>query len=738
MSGIRDAVAKLPPVVPSNIKEIKAKLSEIVNQKAEETQNLPEIKELSAYLSRCWEAARDAKRDIQSQLHKSRLQRDSRYTDEQLQKIKNTGQPAVFMGITSVKCRAAEGMIRNILGEDIWDIDPTPIADVNPSVMSQISAEVIAATEANPEIMGDPNVQVEMFNTLHSQTLDAIQEKAKIANAKMKSKISDQLLESSWRKALDDATYNLVTYKAGFIKGPVARRVPTNTWEQDPATSKWKAVSKQTVQLYHYAPSPLDMYPSPSATSIDDGYQCEHHRLTRGDLFALIGVEGYDENSIRAALNEYSEGGLYDWMWEQDDKEDAEGRDASDSVTSPDPTIDAIEFWGSCSGKMLLDYGMTDDIIKDANEEYQINAWKIGKYVIKAVLNPYPMAKKPYRKTSFESAPGSYWGRGLPEIMEDIQAVCNSTVRALVDNQSACSGPQIIADISKLETDTNIEEMYPWKVWYFDSTTGSWSNNVKPLEFFNIDSHAAELMAIYEKFEMKASDYTGIPSYMYGSTNIQGSGRTSSGLAMLMNNANNGIKFVISHIDKDWIEPCITDQYNYNMVFDPDDSIKGDLRVSAHGATVLMQKEQLQLRVTEFMNMLSTNPIYIDIVGRLGIFRLMRESLKVLNLPYDYILPSEKEFNANDKDKQRLQQYDQFMQGMQQAMLATQQGQLPPDALLQMVMQFISSLMPQSQASPSLNQGGMNNQGTPANSPPEALPDGSQPGGESASYFRQS
>ena len=57
--------------------------------------------------------------------------------------------------------------------------------------------------------------------------------------------------------------------------------------------------------------------------------------------------------------------------------------------------------------------------VPDPAQEYDANVWVIGNYVIKAVLNYDPLGQKPYCKTSFIKCPGAFWGKGIPEIIED-------------------------------------------------------------------------------------------------------------------------------------------------------------------------------------------------------------------------------------------------------------------------------------------------------------------------------
>ena len=83
---------------------------------------------------------------------------------------------------------------------------------------------------------------------------------------------------------------------------------------------------------------------------------------------------------------------------------------------------------------MLIEWGLDEEEIEDEHREYDANVWIVGNYVIKAILNYDPLGEKPYAKTSFIKRPGAFWGSGIPEIIEDIQGVCNAAARALVNN----------------------------------------------------------------------------------------------------------------------------------------------------------------------------------------------------------------------------------------------------------------------------------------------------------------
>jgi hypothetical protein len=407
------------------------------------------------------------------------------------------------------------------------------------------------------------------------------------------------------------------------------------------------------------------MYPEPGITNIRDGYLFEHHPLTRMELADLIGVPGYDDDAIRKVL-EVGNG----QSWINQDVELIKEQEERKYHTEMRPTeiFDALEFWGKVSGKMLQEWGMTEDEVPDAAKEYDANVWIVGNYVIKAVLNYDPLGEKPYAKTSFIKCPGAFWGKGIPEIIEDIQNVCNAAARALVNNMGISSGPQVEVNLERLPANEDITQVYPWKIWQvMNDPAGS---SAPAVRFSQPDDNANTLMGVYDKFSRLADDHSGIPAYLYGDLNVQGAGRTSSGLSMLMGSAGKGIRQVVMHIDSDVIKPIVERQYVYNMRYDEDESIKGDLDIMPRGAINLANKEQMNVRRIEFLTA-TANPIDMEILGKEGRATILREVAKGLQMPVDEVLPS--------KEKTLFETRTQARLAMSQAQQAAQAAPTQPD-----------------------------------------------------------
>lgn len=605
----------------------------------QERQNQPVILGLAAHLRQCWDAARMAKKPIEQKMLRALRQRNGEYEADKLKQVRAQGGSEIYMMITEVKCRAAESWLRDILldnGSPPWDLQATPIPELSPAQAKEVQNEFAQKVLKMIEEVGQaptPEQMSELKEMVSQDYRFRILREAQTRADRMKTKIQDQFAQGGWEQSFNDFITDLVTYPAAFIKGPIVRRQRTLGWKTTPTGQTIVEPIERLGPEYERV-DPFRVYPEPGITNINDGYLFEHHKLTRTALSDLIGVPGYDEDAIRKVLEI---GNSQSWVNEDVELQKDEEERKYYTHMRPTTEFDALEFWGKVSGKMLREWGMSEDEVPDEAREYDANVWMVGNYVIKAVLNYDPLGEKPYAKTSFIKCPGAFWGKGIPEIIEDLQSVCNAAARALVNNMGISSGPQVEVNVERLPPNEDITTLAPWKIWQtINDPVGS---SAPAIRFTQPDSRASELMAVYEKFSRLADDHSGIPAYVYGDLNVQGAGRTSSGLSMLMGAAGKGIRQVVMHIDADVVKPIVMRQFVYNMRYDEDESIKGDVEVVAKGAINLAVKETVNIRRIEFLNA-TANPIDLEIIGKEGRATILREVAKGLQMPVEEVVPS--------------------------------------------------------------------------------------------------
>lgn len=618
--------------------------------------------ELAAHVNQCWDRAKFAKTEITERLLKCERQRRGVYDPDKAMDIARTGGSDIYMRLTDIKARAAANWINDVMlsgGRRAFQLDPAR----EPELPPEISAGIVdlVRLEMQEFVAAGGQVHPEAFRVrmeqVQDEIMDKMREEAKEKSFRMENKIEDQLNQGGFDDAFREFVDDFVTYPSAILKGPVIRRKKVMKWGPG-----YKPIIITDFVRKVERVSPHDAFPSPSASSIHDSYFIERHRLSRAALQAMRGTPGYSDADIDQVLERFGDSGFRQWLMGDQERDRLEGKPHARLYTKD--VIEAVEFWGSVSGKMLLSWGYKGKKI-DPMKEYECNVWVIGPFVIKAALNPDPLGMRPYEIAQWVPIPGSFWGTGLPEQMRDVQTLCNAAARSLANNMGIASGPQAEINVDRLPDGEDVTSMFPWKIW---QTTSDRTGGGQPaVRFFQPNMNAEALMNVYQYFSKQADEVTGIPNYVYGSSPAGGAGRTASGLSMLMDNAAKGIKAAISSIDN-VVSHLVQRLYIHNMIYDSDLSAKGDFKVVAKGAMGLVAKEQLQVRRNEFLQA-TANPVDLQIVGPQGRAYLLREVAKSLQMDTDKLVPTTEQIEF----KQQKQMQEQMAMAMQQPGM----GQLP-------------------------------------------------------------
>ncbi|MEB2499547.1 portal protein [Burkholderia cenocepacia] len=557
-------------------------------------QNSQPVSLLADHVRRAWQVNRDHRvaSGIEHVMLQCVRQRNGEYDEADRAKLDGID---VFINLTGLKCRSAESWIKDVLvnaADEPWTIEPTPIPELPDDLKSQVVDMVKSEVLARGYI--DALQIRERVKELKATAMHEIQRLAADASARMTEKINDQLQQGGWRAIFEQYQSDIVTYPAGVMKAPVIRNRRSLRWDGNRIVTTTEAI------MVCERVSPLDLYPSPEATNPQDANNLiERMRMTKARLYECIGLPYFDEDAIRLVIDEY-ESGFRDWL--SMDGERARAEKKQGSLWRDDETIDVLDFWGRVQGSVLQDWGIDVD---DRQAQYECNAWLVGNYVIRALLNPDPLGKRPYRVTSFNKLPGQFWGEGIPQLVRDVQRTANSAARALIRNMSFASGPVVEIDVDRLDdSEDRPDKIVPWSIRYTKSSNVPGGGG--PALRYNVaPSIAGDLQAIFTFYMRLADDFSGIPAYTYGNQEVGSAGRTMGGLSLLYGGALKGIKNVIMNIDRDCIEPMITSIWTHNMLYDPDPSIKADAKVIAKGAEGILQKEQAQARSIETLQVVT-------------------------------------------------------------------------------------------------------------------------------------
>lgn len=182
---------------------------------------------------------------------------------------------------------------------------------------------------------------------------------------------------------------------------------------------------------------------------------------------------------------------------------------------------------------------------------------------------------------------------------------------------------------------------------------------------------ARELMEVLELAQKHADTVTGIPAYSHGSQMAAGGGRTASGLAMLMDAAQRGIKQVIFSLDQDVMRPCVEYLYRFNLLTSDDASVKGDCEVDAGGLLSIISRDKNLSLIKELLVVLA-DPNKAAVVGEEGMAALLREYVRqAMYVNPDDIIPSKEALAA----RRRLREEQALQEQAQMAQMAPQGAQ---------------------------------------------------------------
>lgn len=526
----------------------------------------------------------------------------------------------IFMKITKTKVLAAYAQVIDVLfanNKFPIGVEPTPVP-----LGIEESVHFDPQTPAKPSELSATTSRQSILEALGplEKTLEPVKDKlesgpgksptsvtfepAKEAAKKMEKKFFDQLSEADANKTLRLTVFEMALLGTGAYKGPVAKKKEYPKWDK---TGKYAPVDKTIADFHHV--SIWNLYPDPEITKPEDAeFIVERHKMNKSQLRALKRRPHFRENVIDQVI---ADGPNYVPEYWEDTLEDHKSRDASESY-------EVLEFWGVADSDFEELTGIDiPDTYKD-KDQVQINVFVCNNKIIRLAYNPFTPARIPYFICPYELNPYSIFGVGVAENMEDTQTLMNGFMRLAVDNGVLSSNVSFEVNKTYLEDGQDMT-MKPGKVYYTEGNAGQAIHSLK------WDNVTQECLMLFDKARQLADEATGIPSYSHGQTNIQSTGRTASGMSMLMGASAQNIKTVVKNIDDYLLMPLGRALFAFNMQFFFDEEIQGDLEIIPRATESLMRNEVRAQRLQQALQ-ITANPMDAPFVRRDVLLRELFES----------------------------------------------------------------------------------------------------------------
>lgn len=499
----------------------------------------------------------------------------------------------VYIGMTRQKTNAAEARISDILlptDDRNWGIKPTP----KPKLMAMSrDTQMAGDRETGQPLMHPETGQPLAMRDIARASLEIARKKAEA----MQLEIEDQLVECDYNGELRKVIHNAARLGTGVIKGPIVTNRTRKAWQpykdmQGNTIHQLDIVNEVTPASFSI--DPRNVWPDPGCgDSIHNGKGIyEREQMTSRQVRDLAKQPGYMKEQIRKVLEEGPKKSVTFQELKDDDQRDI-ARDV----------YEMWSYWGDVDYDDLEAAGIK---LGDKDELRAVSACvvMINSTIVKAYLNPLEGGELPYDFYVWERVADSVWGYGIPYLMRAQQKVLNAAWRQMMDNAGVSSGPQIIVKAGAIQPADKQWQLSARKIWFATDEVDDVRKAFTAVEF---NSHQVELSGII-KMAMELADMeTGVPVLMQGEKGAAPD--TVGGMQMLMNSANVVLRRLVKQFDDMVTRPHIRRYYDYNMMYNDDEEVKGDFSIDARGSSALLIRD---IQNQAFLNLLAAgaNPVY--------------------------------------------------------------------------------------------------------------------------------
>ncbi len=537
-------------------------------------------------------------------------------------RLSATGGSKAFVNLTRAKTAVAEARLSDMLfpsDDKNWGIQPTPVPE-----LAKMAQDPGQARSSQGVLVNDDEGNPVRNMDLAGEAMDDAMERSRA----MEKEINDQLVEARYHAIMRDVIHDGCVFGTGIVKAPIILARQRKSWK-----NVGEGVhSMDMVDEYRPGVEKIniwDFFPDMAATHIDEAnFIFERRYISKKQLIGLAQNPGYLPDQIRLVIKNTS-------------KEDASGsthvaRLRTLSGLATDLTQGRYELWEYHGPLDKEDLACCGYEIDEEEDELSVNeavVTFVNNIVIKADINPMETQDRPYSVFNYETDDTSLFGFGIPHLVRHEQRIANASWRMALDNAALTTGGQIVLNREVLIPDDGNWSIRPRKTWHVTDPT---VDVRAAFHTHETSSHLDELLAIYNMARNMADDVTTLPMLAQGE--MGGAPDTASGMSMLLNSSNVVLRRVVKSFDDDVTAPLITRFYDWNMQFNPKESIKGDFEVDARGSSTLLVKEtQTQALIT--MMQLAESPVFGPLVKSAELFRKVAQAQHIT--PNDVIVSDE-------------------------------------------------------------------------------------------------
>lgn len=572
-----------------------------------------------------------------------------RYDDATDRALKEAERSRAFVKLTRHKTNAWAARIADLLfptDNKNWGIQPTPLPTLAQQAKDALTKAQTAIETANQS--EDPEQQARIVEIANSFAQNARLTQKQMDEVKrrcdaMERTIEDQLVESQYVSQCRDVIEDGCRLGTGILKGPITSARLRQEWRE--SKGGWAMAQIPDPLPEFRRVDPWHFFPDMSGQRIGEcEFTFERHLPSARDLKKLALKFNFDREAVKRLLEEgpgVIGTDVQHLVFLREITEEGEGIKDRYIMWEYHGSLDCEEIALLLRAMGKEEKALQFEEDKDPLEDYRVIVHFCNNEVLK-IAPEYPLdsGESLYSVWNFEKGETSVFGVGVPYIMADSQRAVNGAWRMVMDNAALSVGPQIVIDRNSIVPSTPGDySIKALKTWYTNTT--ALNTKTPPFQKFDIPINTAAMGEIIKLAREFIDEEVSLPMLDQGE---QGNAsNTLGGMSMLMNSASVIKRRVIKSWDDDLTTPTLRRAYDWNMQFNPDNDIKGDMQVDARGTSVLLVKEMQSQNLMAVMTNWTTHPV----IGR---FIKVREGL-VKTLQTMMISPDELLLSQDDIDE---------------------------------------------------------------------------------------
>ena len=494
--------------------------------------------------------------------------------------------------------------------EKSWEIVPTPKPEIDDSVL---------ATIVEPLIKNDPQTGV-VFPT-DPEIATAIKVYTEARAAKMSETINDQLVESKYSEQQKHQIKSGIRYGTGVIKGPNTESYEETETVFQATTGVMKVIDiikaavtanikpqgkfiQRKVTKYRPTGNAISLwrcFPDMATTDVEKAdFWYELHSKTRHEMRGMAKRDDFFGDIIKDILVKHPKGNYRQRSWETSvDTLEENGQPRTDTKN-----YEVVERNGFVDGQDLLDAGILSEY--DETLEYFCSFWMCNNQCIKISIWPDSTFKNVadlYHVFYYEKDETSIFGRGLPKIIRDRQLTMNAGERHMINHAAWLEAPCGEIALSLLHPDSAKTAQKFGPGTFLAANERAAQSNKKILEMYDIQDNMESFIKFNHFQKDQGDQESSLSAYLFGAPQPGADRETAKGVSVKFESLIDFIKDLAKNFDTantSYISSC----YSWNMAFNDDPDIKGDLQIKAIGSAQALIRDAIRENVSFFMQSL--------------------------------------------------------------------------------------------------------------------------------------